>query len=187
MDDLLTVYFFHWLPSKAIWIGGHTLPWDARCSGIYIGFGTGTCYRILVEIRTRQFPPWPILIAVTWMFLPLLLDVLSIMGGMRTPSNNVRYFTGIFFGCALSVYLYPAIIVLGFPRGIDKPAIGSWRSFGALFVLLLATYVLKEWDAIISFAVLETLAILGAVSLFVILAFGMFKVVTSSRSQRHTC
>lgn len=177
MADFLNTYIFHWLPSKAIWISGHTLHWDARCSGIYIGFGIGIVCHLIANRKTNALPQWPVLIVNTLLFLPLFIDVITIKYGLRGPSNDIRYLTGLFFGMAFSVYLYPAFMVHVL-RGTHESAGMSPSRFTALFMLVVAAFSLRFWDSVIAYFTLETLSFWGFIGLFVMLAFGLGKVLS---------
>lgn len=178
--DFLNTYIFHWHPSKAIWIGGHSLSWDARCSGIYIGFGIGVLYHLTVSRKAKNLPPWIILFANSLLFIPLLLDVFTIQYGFRQPSNDIRYFTGLLFGAAFSVYLYPAFIMLVYSRGYDSAVIGSLRRFVLLIVLIAGAFFIKTYDSFFVYVIMETLAVFGFLSLFMILFCGMFASIIRS-------
>ena len=177
VQAFLNHYLFHWSPDKAIFIGGQSLSWDARCAGIYIGYGLGGLYHIFVAKRTNTLPPFPILIIIALMFLPLFLDVFSLKLGIRHPSNDIRYLTGLMFGYALSVYLYPAFIRL---CSDEKHGKASISSFGKLYVplaLIGIGFFLKYWDIIVSYIILQTLAFWGFLSLFTGFIFASFRML----------
>lgn len=173
----LNTYIFHWLPEKAIWIGGHTLSWDARCSGIYIGFGIGLLYHFLTGKKVKKLPPAPILFSVSLMFLPLFIDVFTIKWAVRVPSNDIRYLTGLFFGTAFSIYLYPVFITLASSWPNDSCAIGSLTRFAAILTLVLCSFILKSWDNLIAYLMLEGLAFIGFSSLFGMLSWSVFRII----------
>jgi uncharacterized membrane protein len=177
LSDFLTKYIFHWIPSKAIWISGRTLSWDARCSGIYIGFGIGILFHIIVEKKTRVLPAWSILILCVLLLLPLFIDVYTVSYGLREPSNDIRYLTGLLLGSAFSAFLYPAFIKLSCKRGQDRPAISSLFKFSILLLLIISAFLLKEFNSISAFFILEALSILGFFCLVAIITSGIFKVL----------
>lgn len=175
MADFLNTYLFHWHPSKAIWIGGHSLSWDARCAGIYIGFGIGVLYHLAVDKKAKNLPSRSILFVNTLLCALLFLDVFTIKYGFRQPSNDIRYLTGLLFGTAFSVYLYPAFITLVYSKGHDSTAVNSLRRFAVFLVLISGAFFIKTYDSFFVYAALETLAYFGFLSLFTILIFGASK------------
>lgn len=181
MADFLNTYVFHWVPSKAIWIGGHTLSWDARCAGLYIGYATGLIYHLASERKAKRLPIWPILIFITLMFFPLPIDVYTVKYGLREPTNNLRCLTGLLFGAAASVYVYPAFITLAYAKGYAKSAIDSPYKFTAFFALVAGAFFLQRWDSIAAFAVLESLSYFGFFSFFAMLIIGILKILTEGK------
>lgn len=177
MHDFLDIYLFHWLPSKAIWISGHSLSWDARCSGIYIGFGIAMMFQTGVERKANTLPPLLILLINTFLFFPLFLDVFTLNQGLRNPSNDIRYFTGLLFGNAFSVYLYPAFNAIIDSVKCSKTAINSLRRYLMLLTLIIGGFFLKSWNNISVYLILEVLAVFGCISLFVMVTLGFLKMV----------
>jgi uncharacterized membrane protein len=177
--EFLNTYIFHWAPSKAIWIGGHTLSWDARCAGIYAGFGIGLLYHFFSDKKAKNLPPLPILVAATLLFPPLFIDVFTIKYALRVASNDIRYLTGLLFGSAFSIYLYPSFVMLSISRGHDRPAISSLYKLAALLSFIIAAFLLKAWDTVFAYVILEALSFWGFLSLFAILMFGIFRMVLS--------
>jgi uncharacterized membrane protein len=175
LSELLNTTFFHWSPEKALWLGEHTLSWDARCAGMYIGFGVGVLYHLLLDGRANRLPPLPILLAVSLLFLPLFLDVFTIMYGVRTPSNDVRFLTGLLFGQALSVYLYPTFITIVVRRGLERAVLASFYRLAALTVITSGAFLGMSLDNNAAYYVYESLGVLGNASLFIIIAYGASK------------
>ncbi|MDP2279840.1 MAG: DUF2085 domain-containing protein [Nitrospirota bacterium] len=180
MSEFLNTYIFHWLPSRAIWIAGHTLSWDARCAGIYIGFGIGVLYHLVTDRKAKNLPPLPILITSTFLFFPLFIDVFAISYGFREPSNDIRYLTGLLFGMAFSVYLFPPFIMLSHDRAHDHPAINSFSIFTLLLIFIAGAFFLKAWNTTLSYVILESLSFAGFASLFGTLIFNVLKTFMNS-------
>ena len=180
MPEFLNTYIFHWLPSRAIWIAGHTLSWDARCAGIYIGFGIGVLYHLVTDRKAKNLPPLPILITSTFLFFPLFIDVFAISYGFREPSNDIRYLTGLLFGMAFSVYLFPPFIMLSHDRAHDHPAINSFYRFALLLIFIVGAFFLKAWNTKLSYVILESLSFAGFASLFGTLIFNVLKTFMNS-------
>lgn len=178
MSEFLNIYLFHWVPEKALYIGGHSLLWDARCSGIYIGFGIGFFYLLLTGRKDKNLPSMPLLIINTFMFFPMFIDLISIWTGLREPSNAMRYLTGILFGGALSIYLYPAFISLAFPEGLNRTTINSFAKYGIFLFASITAFFVKGIDNIITFIVLSGLSFMGFVGLIVVLLVGSIKGVS---------
>ena len=175
--EFLNTYIFHWLPSNAIWVAGHTLSWDARCSGIYIGFGIGVLYYFVASRNAKELPPYPILIFISVLFLPLFIDVFSIKYGLREPSNDIRYLTGLLFGTAFSSYLYPAFTILASINERKKSSsVSSLYKFVLLIILVIGVFFVKALDTFAVYTILESLSVFGFLSLFTILILGMFNI-----------
>jgi uncharacterized membrane protein len=160
---------------KAIYVGGHSLCWDARCAGIYTGFGVGLVWMFLVGRKSKNLPSWPILLLNTLMFTPLFIDLISIWSGLREPSNDIRYLTGILFGGAFSMYLYPAFIALVFQEGRNRPPVNSFTQYGIFLFMNVGIFFVKEMDGVIAYVALSGLSFLGFGGLVVILLAGLVK------------
>jgi hypothetical protein len=87
----------------------------------------------------------------------------------------MRYLTGILFGGALSVYLYPAFIALVFPDGQNRTSINSYTRYGIFLFLSIGAFFVKEVDNIIILVVLSGLSFIGLGGLIVILLAGLTK------------
>jgi uncharacterized membrane protein len=184
--EFLNIYLFHWMPEKAIWIAGHTLSWDARCSGIYIGFGIGILYHLLFGKKAKNLPPLAILLTISLFFIPLFLDVVTVKYGIRQPSNDLRFLTGLLFGQALSVYLYPAFITLAVATRCERSAINSWYKFVDLIVITSGALGIKYLQHLAAYYILEILAVFGCLSLFTIIVWGVYKIFDSRRLSNKT-
>jgi uncharacterized membrane protein len=171
--EFLNTWFFHWAPAKAIWMGGHTLSWDARCAGIYAGFGAGLLCQLAGRRKGRGAPPMWLLAACILCMLPLFLDVASIYLGYHPPSNDTRFLTGLLFGGALSACLLPAFIVLMRPTGPGDRTAGAGVFF--MPIAIAAAFFLKGWDSVVAYGALEALCVFGCLGLFLILAAGAYK------------
>lgn len=176
MLKFLDIYLFHWMPEKAIWIGGNTLSWDARCAGIYVGFGIGIMYHLLFSRNAKNLPPLAMLLTVSLLFVPLFLDILTIRYGIRQPSNSLRFLTGILFGQALSVYLYPAFNTLTVATACERTVIDSWYKLIGLPVIAVWALALTHLQHLAVYYILEILAVFGCLSLFALLILGAYKI-----------
>lgn len=175
MAEFLNGYLFHWTPEKAIWIAGHTLLWDARCAGIYIGVGVGVLYQLLARRGVASLPSVRGLVMNALLTVPLFVDVLTVALGVRLASNESRYLTGLLFGTALSVCILPACVVLFRSRPDAPPASGALGSLAPLVALAVGAFALKGWDSVIAFAVLHALSVFGSLGLLGMLSLGTLR------------
>jgi uncharacterized membrane protein len=169
LDSLL----FHWAPSKALYIGGRALSWDARCAGIHAGFAAALVVHLIVARRARSLPPRSLLLtAGVLSFLPMLVDLLTVAGGMRAPSLDVKYLTGLLFGSGLCLALYPASLVV--MRGAVAPGAGidSPRRLALVYLGVAAAFLARITDTLPAFALLEGMAWIGMGASGVMLAAG---------------
>ena len=174
MPELLNTYLFHWQPDRALWISGHTLTRDARCSGIYVGLAIGVLYQAMLRLKSHKLPSGGFLLIQAMLFLPLFYDVYTVAYGLRAPSNDMKYLTGLAFGETLSLYLYTALLTLLRPGRQVWGMKDSARYFAPCLALIAAAYYLKEWDTLLAFGALESLSIAGFLSLAGILVYGTY-------------
>jgi len=172
VTDLLSAAVLHWTPEKAIWIGGHTLSWDARCAGIHIGFALGLLFHLAVEPRANQLSPALATGFLAGLFAPLFIDVGTVHWGLRSASNDWRLLTGCWFGIGVSAFLYPAVVARTSIRGANRAAISSINKWVALIALGAAPVLAIRTDSPQVFYALEALAIVGNLALFAIAGGG---------------
>ena len=156
-------------------MGGHTLTWDARCAGIYAGFGAGVLCQLAIGRKGLRKPSALLLTAGLLFMLPLFLDVLSLFLGYRLPSNDVRFLTGLLFGGGLSACLVSTLAFLLRPGDAAGGAPGAGSLFAPIAAASTAAFFLKDWDSVIAYGMLETLCVFGCLTLAGILAVGTFK------------
>jgi uncharacterized membrane protein len=178
MREFFAKYIFHWVPEKAIYLGGHSLLWDARCARIYIGFGAGLFFLFLTSKRNRNLPPLNILLINILMFFPLVLDVSTLWLGIRQPSNDIRFLTGILFGNALCVFLYPAFNSLVLSSVRYKPVIHSLTNYFGFLSFCILMFFLMKIDNVIVFVILTVFSVLGFIGIVSILLIGLTKGVS---------
>jgi len=169
VEQALQAWLFHWTPDRALWSGGETLSWDARCAGIYAGFAVGVIYQLAAVWRKSGLPTPGALLLFGVLALPLFADVASLALGYRAPSNDVRYLSGLLFGGGLSVALAPSVLNLA--------GLGGERRRGALYwspVLagLVAAYLLKSVQNKAAFLATQGLCYAGFLSLAGLLVAG---------------
>lgn len=173
--EFFTVWIFHWSPVKAIYIGGHSLLWDARCAGIYAGFGTTVAWALLGRRFGSRLPSIPLLLAITAMSLPFALDILSLSLKMRGPSNEIRFLTGILFGAAFCCYIFPSSVAVLFPDcTTEPPIIDSIGEYGFFLLILVAVYLAKELNDAAVFYSINAVTIFGFCALISMLSASIF-------------
>lgn len=169
--DFLTIWIFHWCPEKAIYIGGHTLLWDARCAGIYTGFGISLAWALVRSRVGINLPSKRLLLVISGMFLPFALDVLSLILKIREPSNEIRFLTGILFGAAFNCYVFPCSLTVLWPRSNARPPIiASTGEYSLFLLILIASYLAKAVDYSVVFQIMNAITIFGFCSLVLILS-----------------
>lgn len=159
--ELFQIYFFHWLPEKAIYIGGHSLPWDARCSGLYVGMGFGLLWSLVTAKKSCRLPRFSILSILLILFLPMCLDITTLYLSYRLPSNDIRYLTGIFFGSSFCMVLFPIFNSLFVNERYDTSNIASHKRLAVYIVALICLYNVKKFDTYLSYIFLTLIASIG--------------------------
>lgn len=180
--EALNPFIFHWVPEKAVNIGGQSLLWDARCAGIYIGIGVGLLWHGVIAPTSSLLPSRSVRRLIWAMLLPMVLDLLSIIASLREPSNNVRLATGIVFGGAFIALVYPALASLCVRQGRDVSAFGGMTSLVSFEAVSGVPVVLIWTDATSAFYIVQALAFIGFAGLLVI--FGLTFGVAARRSPR---
>lgn len=171
MEALLARYLLHWTPDRAIWLGGQTLSWDARCAGIYVGFGLALLFHLLRYRQIQKLPPRPVLSAAAVLLLPFVVDVVTTRYGLRPPVNAIKHLTGAWFGAVSCCLLYPAVRQLAHRDNHSPPL--TLHSLMLLATATTATSALTQWDHRISYYLLESLAWLGFGGLGLLIAGGL--------------
>jgi hypothetical protein len=100
------------------------------------------------------------------------------------PNNTLRLLTGTGMGLVIAAVLFPAFNQTIWKDWDKRPALGSWRIFGALIViaLIIDLAVLTESDV-----VLYPLAILSAlaVPLLLTIVYGLFAVMATRKDNTY--
>ena len=123
-------------PSHSLWLGGTTLPLDARMTGIYIGASVTAIWLLaLGNARNTRIPPRSVQ-AILGLFVVLLagdgLNALAVdlrLPHPYAPSNWLRLVTGILGGTAMGVVLIHLLAVTLWARGersrsvVARPAV----------------------------------------------------------------
>lgn len=178
MRELLAQYLFHWTPDRAIWLGGQTLSWDARCAGIYAGFGIALIYHLLFRRLHAQLPSRSLLTTAAVVSLPMFIDVTGIQFELHAPSNLIRHLTGLWFGVAFCCLLYPAIQQIA---GLGRPSAAAASSDRRRLLLLTAAgsaaSALTTVDRLPFYYLLEGLAWFGLGGLASLIGIGVFSLL----------
>jgi uncharacterized membrane protein len=174
---LLNQFVFHWTPDRAVYIGAQSLPWDARCAGIYVGLGLNLILYLALRRHCRDLPSSPVLIVgAATMALPAVVDILSLLLELRTPSNGVRFVTGMLFGGYFCMYLYPA-----FRRMVSRPCrlridttpVGDLRLALLLYVAIGCVVLAKVADTASAFYIVSAAAYVGFGGMLLIFVGGI--------------
>ncbi|MFE8702809.1 DUF2085 domain-containing protein [Cytobacillus sp. FJAT-54145] len=149
----------HQLPERSIIIDGHSLPFCARCTGIYIGICSTLIYFTLTKkFRATTIPSIKLSLMLLLLLFPLIVDGL---GSYLTifPSNNVtRITTGFIFGPSLPFFLVP--LLRSGARSIEE--IPIIKKVHEMLLPILSS-------GIVSFLVFQALIPAGVLSLFLTL------------------
>lgn len=95
----------HGFPERSLAVFGTTMPVCARCTGIYAGILGGLAlFRLLPAIRERVLR-----MAAFAALIPLALDGLTQLTGLRESTNPLRIATGVIAGLAFGFWILGAV------------------------------------------------------------------------------
>lgn len=116
---IYTVYrlFCHQLPSRSLFIFGQQVCYCDRCLGIYTTLFVAVLAFSLLRARVKPLP-WPVYIAFA---LPMAVDGLTQLVGLRTSTLELRLITGALFGLG-SAWLALPYLERGFRDVLDTLA-----------------------------------------------------------------
>lgn len=171
MHELLARYLFHWTPERAIWLGGQTLSWDARCAGIYAGFGVALLSQLACCRRRSTLPSWSLLALAAAFSLPMFLDVATTSYNLRPAQNGIKYLTGVWFGGSFCMVLYPTVAQFFGARPQAAPL--SSKLFLQNIILGSTVSCLTLWNHLMSFYLLESLSWFGFIGLAFLMLAGL--------------
>lgn len=125
-------------PSHTLALGGQLLPFDARMTGIYGGFGVATLYLIARgRFRAFRLPSRPTLVVLAAFVGVMAIDgfnaLLDDLGNpVYPPDNRLRLFTGLLAGVALAAALCFLLSTTLWRRGEwEAPTVrGPGEAFG---------------------------------------------------------
>ncbi len=175
MHDFLLKYLYHWTPERAIWLGGETLTWDARCAGIYTGFAVALLFFLVIFKNQSRLPSVPVFITAAILIIPMFIDLLTINLHLRVADNSIRHLTGVFFGISFCSFLYPAVRQL-------FPLLRSSGRITVPWILLIyltgaSVSSLTLLDTLFSYYLLETSDWIGFSGLALLILTGLYRAV----------
>ena len=108
-DGLYGVYArtCHQLPERSLFVFGRQMAVCSRCFGIYFGSFAGAVSAPVLFLKKKARPPGLRIVLVA--LLPLAIDGVTQLLGLRTSTNMLRLATGAVFGCVFTVYLLPLV------------------------------------------------------------------------------
>lgn len=176
---LINKYIFHWTPEKAVYVGGHSLLWDARCSGIYIGIGIGLIWHFIYARRKKNLPMWPVLLISVFLLSFMFVDLLTVLFNIRETSNDVRLLTGILFGSSLALFIYPAFVSFFLQRKETHTGMHSISMYIIYLALNVLAFCLIKLNWVVIFYMMSILSIIGFVGILLILLLCVLKALAS--------
>jgi hypothetical protein len=75
----------------------------------------------------------------------------------------------------VAVYLYPSFVYLISSRNQHESVLPTVQKAVTFYILILAPFVLKEWDSYVSYILLSILSVFGFLALVAMLGIGFSK------------
>ena len=111
----------HQIPGRCLHLAGYPMSLCARCTGLALGFALGCAALLSLYLRMPErapaFPDRRLLAAAA---LPAAAEWLGELGGLWPSSSPVRAGVAVILGCAVCLFVLPAIHEMG---GIVNDAI----------------------------------------------------------------
>lgn len=95
----------HGLESRSLLIFGESMPICARCTAIYVGLLVGMLGFLLLPLCRER----TIRIASIVALIPLGVDGLTQLAGLRESTNELRIATGLIAGLAFGMWILTAV------------------------------------------------------------------------------
>jgi uncharacterized membrane protein len=159
----------HRIAERSFFLGDRPLPLCARCSGLFLGALLGLAYQARGG-RRGDLPAKPLLGLFGLLLLAFAVDgvnsflhLLPGAPGLYEPTNTLRLITGTGVGLGIAALVYPLAVQTVFPTWQSRPALGTGKEIGGLFLLaaVLDGLILTENPLLLyPLAVLSGLAVL---------------------------
>jgi len=94
-------FLCHQNPDRSFFLAGYPLPVCHRCLGIYFGLCIGSLIGFRFLPQASRFR----LLYIAASAIPILLDVAISSLGLWSGMGLVRFITGLWFGCLISIFL----------------------------------------------------------------------------------
>ena len=95
----------HGIPERCFALFGAPMPVCARCTGIYLGMLAGLAAFVLIPLLRERVMRRFAIAAV----IPLALDGLTQLAGLRESTNALRVATGLLAGLAFGLWILSAV------------------------------------------------------------------------------
>lgn len=102
---LLFRVFCHGIPERCLYLRNVPMPICARCTAIYIGLIVSFAVFLIVPRMTERFARMILYAAA----IPMAIDGLTQLAGLRVSTNTLRLETGLILGIAFGVWALSAI------------------------------------------------------------------------------
>lgn len=102
---LLFRFMCHGIVARCLELFGAPMPICARCVGIYIGMLLGLAVFAALPFLRERVTRWFAIAAV----MPLAVDGLTQLAGLRESTNSLRIATGVIAGLAFGMWILSAI------------------------------------------------------------------------------
>lgn len=93
----------HQMPSRSLFVCDHQMAVCSRCFAIYISFLFGG---ILFSFIRTKLKPWSLKYYILFC-IPMAVDGLTQLVGLRESDTTLRVITGAIFGLASALYVFP--------------------------------------------------------------------------------
>ena len=169
--DTIGFSICHQLPERTLYLGGRYLPVCARDTGIYIGF-LAVLFGLLFfkRLRGRSLPKPPLIYLILALAFPMVLDAVGSYLGLFQTTNINRVLTGLLFGGAVPLILFPIIDEAITKREDQPPVIRNPFEFVPLLagiLLLFIGIIITKGE--VGYWILAVLSIVGLLVLYYLL------------------
>lgn len=188
--DALGYAICHRIDARSFHIGDRQLPLCARCTGEFFTAAVGLVFMSIAAPRRARLPGRGLLAVLIAFFLAFGIDgsnsylyllkssasgTLENIPNLYVPNNTLRLFTGSGMGLALAAVIFPVLNQTVWRTPDDRPAL-TWKSFAALFAIVLVLDLLILTESAIVLYPVAILSTLGVLSLLIIV-FGILWII----------